>query len=81
MLPPGFRVGARRAVSPRAIHVLNPTTFFVDRPVTYSQPVMTRPVKFIGVTGKYTLFAYQMSVEKESEVQARIARKVVTVDK
>jgi hypothetical protein len=48
--PPGFRVGAPRAVSPRAIDVLSPATFFVDGPVTYSQPFMTRPVEFIGVT-------------------------------
>ena len=50
MPPTSFRVGARRAVSPRAIYVLSPATFFVDGPVTYRQPFMTRPVKFIGVT-------------------------------
>jgi len=51
VLPPGFRVGAPRAVSPRAIDVLSPATFFLDGPVTYSQPFMTRPVKFTGVPG------------------------------
>ena len=50
MPPPGFRVGAPRAVSPLAIDVLSPATFFADGPATYSQPFMTWPVKFIGVT-------------------------------
>ena len=49
MPPPGFRVGAPTAVSPRAIDVLSPATFFVDGPITYSQPFMTRPVQFMGV--------------------------------
>ena len=40
VLPLNFRVGARRAVSPRAIHVLSPAIFFVDGPVTSSQPFM-----------------------------------------
>jgi hypothetical protein len=31
-------------------YAMNAMTFFVDGPVTYSQPFMTRLVKFIGVT-------------------------------